>query len=165
VADSALLPAVEAEALSVELSEEVLTVLAPDELPFLSDAVRDFRDGRIPEPGSKTRDEPLGFGIELSLLAPYVLAVMPSVINFLAGIFAESAKEEAATALGSLIRRLLRRRDAAAETSVRLTAEQGRRVRSVTYERAMTVGLDKKRAALLADAVVGSLSVAGPDER
>jgi hypothetical protein len=28
----------------------------------------------------------------------------------------------------------------------------------------MTVGLDKKRAALLADAVVGSLSVDGSDE-
>lgn len=165
MADSASLPALEAEALSVELSEEVLTVLAPDELPFLSDAVQDFRDGRIPDPGSKTRDEPLGFGIELSLLAPYVLAVMPSVINFLAGIFAESAKEEAVTALGSLIRRLFRRRGAAAETGIRLTTEQGRRVRSVTYERAMTVGLDKKRAALLADAVVGSLAIAGSDER
>jgi hypothetical protein len=160
-----LLPASEAEALSVELSEEVLTVLAPDELPFLPDAVQDFRDGRIPDPGSKTRDEPLGFGIEWSLLAPYVLAVMPSVINFLADIFAESAKQEAVTALGSMIRRLFRRRGAAAETSVQLTTEQGRRVRSATYERAMTVGLDKKRAALLADAVVGSLSIAGSDER
>lgn len=164
MADSALLSAPEAEALSVELSEEVLTALAPDELPFLPDAIQDFRDGRIPDPGSKTRDEPLGFGIELSLLAPYVVAVMPSVINFLADIFAESAKEEAVTALGSLIRRLFRRRGAAAETSVRLTTAQGRRVRSVTYERAMTVGLDKKRAALLADAVVGSLSVDGSDE-
>ena len=165
MADSAALPALEAEDLSVELSEEVLTVLAPDELPFLSDAVQDFRAGRIPDPGSKTRDEPLGFGIELSLLAPYVLAVMPSVINFLADIFAESAKEEAVTALSSLIRRLFRRRGAASETSVRLTTEQGRRVRSVTYERAVTVGLGKKRAALLADAVVGSLSIASSDER
>jgi hypothetical protein len=34
----------------------------------------------------------------------------------------------------------------------------------VAFERAITVGLDREQAGLLADAVVGSLLVSGPDE-
>ena len=164
MAESMLLPGAEVDALTLELSKEVLTVLAPDELPFFADVVQDFHDGRQAGPDSRSRDEPLGFGIELSLLAPYVVAVMPSVVSFLADILAASAKQEAATALGLMIRRLFKRPSAASEATVRLTAEQGRQVRGITYKRAMAVGLDKERAGLLADAVVGSLSMSGSDD-
>jgi len=163
--ESGLLPASEAEALEVELSQEVLAVLAPDELPFFADVVQDFREGRKAGSNSRTRDEPLGFGIDVSLFAPYIVAVMPFVVNFLAGILAASAKQEGVTALHLLIRRLFKRRSQAAKATVRLTAEQGRQVRSITYKQAMSVGLDKARAGLLADAVVGSLAVSGSDDR
>jgi hypothetical protein len=163
MAESALLPEDEAENLSVELSKEVLTVLAPDELPFFSDVVQGLRDGHKVGPGSETRDEPLGFGIELSLLAPYVISVMPSVVNFLGQVVTASAQQEAAAGLSALIRKFFKRPQEKAGR-VRLTLAQGQAVRTITYDRAITVGLDKERAGLLADAVVGSISVGDSDE-
>ena len=163
--ESALLPEHETDSLSTELSRHVVETLAPDELPFFADAVNDFHDHRSVEPGSRSRDEPLGFGAEFSLLAPYVITVMPAIINFLAGILASAAQEEIATGLGTMIRGLFKGRgqgDNPAPAS--LSAEQGRRVREVTRTRAIDVGLDQKRAALLADAVVGALSIAGSDD-
>lgn len=163
MAHSGLLTADEAESLSVELSQEVLMVLAPDELPFFPDVVADFRSR--PEAGrkSRSRDEPLGFGTELSLLTPYVISVMPAVVSFLGQVVAASAQQEAAAGLSALIRRLFKRPEGNREAT-RLTVAQSQAVRSVTFERAITVGLDRAQAGLLADAVVGSLSVSDSDE-
>jgi hypothetical protein len=102
VGESALLPAHETDSLSTELSRHVVETLAPDEIPFFVDAVKDFHDHRSIEPGSRSRDEPLGFGAEFSLLAPYVITVMPTIINFLAGVLSSIAQEEIATGLGPL---------------------------------------------------------------
>ena len=130
---------------------------------FSRNVVADFRSK--PEAGhkSKSRDEPLGFGTELSLLTPYVISVMPAVVSFLGQIAAASAQQEAAAGLSALIRRLFKRFGGDRETT-RLTVAQGQAVRSVTFERAIAVGLDREQAGLLADAVVGSLSVSDSDE-
>jgi hypothetical protein len=165
VGESALLPAHETDSLSTELSRHVVETLAPDEIPFFVDAVKDFHDHRSIEPGSRSRDEPLGFGAEFSLLAPYVITVMPTIINFLAGVLSSIAQEEIATGLGPMIRGLFKGGGQAENTApATLTAEQGRQVREITRTRAIDVGLDQKRAALLADAVVGALSIAGSDD-
>jgi hypothetical protein len=164
MAESPLLTEVEEQSLSTELSRDVLESLAPDELPFFDDVVTDLRHQRKVIPDTRRRDEPLGFGTELSLLAPYVVTVMPAVVHFLSDVLASVAEQEAAAGLEAVIRRLFRR-PSDGPARVNLTAEQGRQVREVTRGRAIAVGLDRERAELLADAVVGALSVAGTDDR
>lgn len=158
-----ILTEVEEQDLSTELSRDVLETLAPDELPFFDEVVTDSRNQRKVI-SAKRRDEPLGFGIELSLLAPYVVAVMPTVIHFLGGVFASVAEQEAATGLKAIIRQLFRHEPSDGASKVKLTAEQGRQIQEMTCSQAMAVGLNRERAGLLADAVVGALAIADVDD-
>jgi hypothetical protein len=113
------------------------------------------------------RDEALGFGLDLALLTPYVLAVAAPVLSFLVQTVASAAKEEATPHVRELVRRLFIRssgKDARPERRAReplaLTGEQAREVREVALARATDLGLPAEQARLLADSVVGGLVVA-----
>ena len=98
-----------------ELARAVVRCVAPEELGLFAETEADyFRD-----PGlvlrARSRDEAVGFGLDLALLTPYVLAVGTAVVHFLALVVSDAVRDEARDELKPVIagrvRRLLRRDD------------------------------------------------------
>jgi hypothetical protein len=150
--------------LVAELARLALERAAPEELVLFPETAEEyFKDPQaVLDP--KRRDEALGFGLDLAMLTPFVLAVATPVIRFLASTVAEAAGQEAKPLVTRLVRRLLRRPDPAPEATEPapppLSTDQVRQVRDIAYQRAKNLGLDEDQAVLLADSVVGGL-VAG----
>ncbi|HET6561168.1 MAG TPA: hypothetical protein VFG72_04780 [Marmoricola sp.] len=152
-----------------ELARTVLEHSAPEELVIFEETSEEyFRDpDGVLNPAR--RDEALGFGLDLALLTPYVLAVAAPVVTFLLQTVAAAAKEEATPRVKELVRRLFNRAgdrspgaapDAGEKEPLALTGEQAREVREVALARAKDLGLPAEQARLLADSVVGGLVVA-----
>jgi hypothetical protein len=157
-----------------ELACAVVRCVAPEELGLFAETEADyFRD-----PGlvlkARSRDEAVGFGLDLALLTPYVLAVGTAVVHFLAMVVSDAVRDEARDELKPVIagrvRLLLRRDDPAAagrrqpeehDRAPGVTVDQAQEVRQVALRQAMRSGLDHEKAALLADAFVGALLVNG----
>ncbi|GAA3590291.1 hypothetical protein GCM10022419_086090 [Nonomuraea rosea] len=160
---AAQLPPDAENALVAELARLVLEESAPEELVlFQENAAEYFRDPRA-VPAARSRDEPVGFGLDLVMLTPYVLAVSVPVVQFLVTTMAEAVAAESATHVVGLVRRRFRRKEAAPALDAApggvepLSREQLREVREVAYRAAQGVKLGDEQAKLLADAVVGGL--------
>jgi hypothetical protein len=172
----------QAETLTMELTQRVLQDLAPDEIEILDITAAEY----FAEPDAvlnpKRRDESLGFGLEVGLLTPYVLAALTPVVEYVASIVLATAREEARPRMEALVRRIFRPRaqpagspDGAAtpaaperpaappadEGHLALTREQARHVRDLALDRARDSGMPDDRARLLADSLVGALVVDG----
>lgn len=144
-----------------EFARQVLAAAAPEELAVFEETSAEFH--RDPEGvlSARGRDEAVGFGLDLALLTPYVLAVATPVLGFLMSTVLDAARDEARPVVADLVRRLFRRAPPdAKEKPIRLTSEQAARVRDVAYDRAVDLGLPPDKARLLADAVAGGLAVA-----
>lgn len=175
-------------ALLREFTEVVVADVAPDELLLLPSTTEEFFEDPDKMIRVRSRDEPVGFGLDLELVSPYVLAVAGPVLTYLLSVAAETVKEGSKTLVGEWIRALFKRKDEAGVTdgassdptastevvpanqagdtgrgvaAAALTVEQARRLHDIAYERATLLGLPKDRARLLADAVVGGVQVAG----
>lgn len=149
-----------------ELAQHVLEVAAPEELVLFDETAEEYfadPDGVLKARG---KDEAVGFGVELVLLTPYILAVVTPVIQLLVDMFGEAIRKDGQSSAGGFIGRLLHRPAAgSADSSDRppaaLTADQLGLVRTVALERARGVGLTDDKAGLLADAIAGGVAVAG----
>jgi len=157
-----------------ELTCTVLRRVAPEELVVFDETAADyFRDPELVLNGRR-RDEAVGFGLEMALLTPYVLAVGTVVVRFLGSIVSDAVRDEVRDELKPVIagpvRRLFRREGAppadrresgGPDRAPGVTAEQAREVRRVALLQARRSGLDDEKASLLADAFVGALLVNG----
>jgi hypothetical protein len=155
-----------------ELAQLMLQRVAPDELTLYEEtSVEFFRDPQALLK-ARPREEAVGFGLEVALVTPSVLAVAAEVARFLATVLADSARDELHDQLKPVIARRVKRllgqdsqpdaadRDPAAMRSTPapgLTAEQLHEVRSIALERARQSGMDDSQAILLADALAGAL--------
>jgi hypothetical protein len=163
VDDASTLPPEAEHELIAELARLALDEAAPEELVLFPETAEEyFRDPQaVLDP--KRRDEALGFGLDLAMLTPYVLAVATPVVQFLASTVAEAIGEESKPLVIRFVRRLLRRPDPAPEVTEpappSLSTDQVRQVRELAYQRARNLGLDEDQAVLLADSVVGGLVV------
>ncbi|MFC4116239.1 hypothetical protein [Nonomuraea zeae] len=160
---AAQLPLDAENALVAELARLVLEESAPEELVLFEDnAAEYFRDPRAVA-AFRPRDEPVGFGLDMVMLTPYVLAVAVPVVQFLVTTMAEAVAAESATHLVGLVRRRFRRKEVAAAQDAAparvepLSKEQLREVREIAFRAAQGVQLADEQAKLLADAVVGGL--------
>jgi hypothetical protein len=170
----------EDRALITELSQSVLAQAAPDELIVFDETAREYFADPAATLRPHGRDEPVGFGIDIALLTPYVLAVATPVIQLIVGMVADAAHTDSRSVLAPLVRRLLRLPAQAAPEAapgdapeagaasgtgdaapLALTPEQARQIHDVALERGRTIGLADDQASMLADAVVGGLVVAG----
>lgn len=160
-ADAVLTPDDE-RALTVELAGLVVRDVKPAEMEIFDDTVEEYfedPDAALRPPG---RDEPLGFGFEGLLLAPYVLAVAGPVIRYLGGLIIEATQAEVRPRLVALVRRLIHTAAARpTDPPVALSAEQVRHVRTIVVQTAEQIKLDESRTRLLADAVAGQLIATG----
>ena len=150
-----------------ELARTILETSAPEELVIFGETAEEYFQDPDAVLHPTRRDEALGFGLDLALLTPYVLAVVTPVLGFLVQTVAAAAKDEATPRIRELVRRLFNRpaehqeRDQGEHERMALTAEQAREVREVALARATDLGLPDEQARLLADSVVGGLVVAG----
>jgi len=164
----------------IELARPAVAVAAPEELPLLESTVDALtaRRGWRRHRASRSEDM-LGFGWDGAVPVVTVAAVgaAQAALAFLAGQAVEVVREEASGALRerlrgalrALVRRLRRRPDEAPPPAARagegaapLTAGQLREVRRVALDRALGAGLDRDRAELVADAIVGRLATPDP---
>ena len=155
-----------------ELARSVVRQVAPEELVLFDETAVDyFRDpGR--QLSASGRDEAVGFGLDLALLTPYVLAAGTVVVRFLAAAISDAVRDEVRDELKPVVagpvRRLFRRDDLAGhrtaaehDPALTVTAGQAREVRRIALQQARKSGLDDEKASLLADAFVGALLVNG----
>lgn len=163
-------------ALITALAERVLEQTAPEELVLFEDTTEQYFEDPQRALVPSRREEDVGFGLDLTLLTPYVLAVATAVVRFLATTIADTAREDAESAIASFVRRLYRRppardsdagdgRDshdtAATQGPGPLDPDRSRRVYAVALEKAQALGLAPERADLLATSVVGALALEG----
>jgi hypothetical protein len=162
VGGGAQLPPETENELVAELARLALERAAPEELVLFQETAEEYFQDPQAVLDPRSRDEALGFGIEVAMLTPYVLAVATSVIRFLASTVADAAGQEAKPLVTGIVRRLLRRPQPtpeAVDAPPPLSGDQARQVREVAYQHAKRLGLDEDQAALLADSVVGGLVV------
>ena len=154
-----------------DLARGVVARVAPQEMPTFrvqSDSYFRAPEAALKRAGERGRDEALGFGAAeaAALVTPAALAIATTVIAFLFDIVREAMKTEATSALRERVKGMIGSgRSAAAGTASgapTLTAEQISLVRQTALEKALQLRLSEDQATLLADAVVGSLSLSRP---
>jgi hypothetical protein len=155
-------------------AREVLASAAPEELAVFDETAEEFHRDPDKVLSTQGRDEAVGFGLDLALITPYVLAVAAPVLSYLLNAVGEAAKSEAQPVIKNLVHRLFHRRkpadgtpeektgtgDDADDEAISLSPAELAEVREVALARATDLGLPVERARLLADAVVGGLNVA-----
>jgi hypothetical protein len=163
--DTYVLPTEQNRVLVTQMAEAVLEQVAPEELVLFDDTAAEYFKDPDKALQAGSRDEPVGFGLEMALLTPYVLAVAGPVVKFLVSLVADSANEGSKTLVAEWMRRVFKSKDepptAAAASPEALTPDQAHRVRAVAYERATFLGLPATTASVLADSVIGALVVTG----
>jgi hypothetical protein len=160
---AAVLSTAEEHELVGALAEMVLEQAAPEELALFPELTDEYFRDPDAAVHVRHRDEAVGFGLELAMLTPYVLAVVTPVVRMLASLVEESVHDELKPTVAQLVHRLFRRVDPTTSEGTEppeLTADQLRRIRTTAYERGRQLGLDEPRADLLADSVVGRLATA-----
>ncbi|MFJ5958832.1 hypothetical protein ACIQC5_23070 [Paenarthrobacter sp. NPDC092416] len=147
-------------ALSASLARRALERAAPDELMFFDDAAAEYFADRGKALSAGKRDETLGFGIELALLAPFALAVAEYVVGLIGDLVADAVKDVANPRIAAVLSKLMpatSSKDVA--TGQDLTREQRQRVYEAAVAEGQRLGLETSTATLLAHAVVGALDV------
>jgi hypothetical protein len=152
------LTADEEQALVRALAEAALERAAPEELAVFDETAEEYFAAPDAVLNPKRRDEAVGFGLELALLTPAVLAAAQAVLHFLVGAVAEAVHDEAKATVADRLKRLLGHAGDAAPAS--LSPQQLRRVRDLAFERVRASGADEAQASLVADAIAGGLAVA-----
>jgi hypothetical protein len=90
------------------LAELALEQAAPEELALFPETADEyFRDPEATLRADR-RDEAVGFGLELAMLTPYILAVGTAVVKMLASLVQRSVEDELQPSVAHLVRRLLR---------------------------------------------------------
>lgn len=164
--ERAVVTAQDEQALVRELAETVLADAAPEELALFEETAQEYFES--PERVLRARggDEAVGFGLDVAMLTPYVLAAVTPVVSFLISTIADSVRDEMKPQVAALVRRLFRGEattagEPAAAAVPRLTPEQARRIREIAHQRALSLGLPDSTASVLADSVVGGVMVSG----
>jgi hypothetical protein len=145
-----------------EVARGLVAQTAPQELPlFRATSEAYFADPDQVLAGKEDRDEMLGFGAEavVTLVTPVALEVAKTVVGYLATQLVSVMEQHAGEAIATQVRKLFHRDTAGADAPPPLTSDQLARVRDLALEKARQLNLADNQAHLLADAMVGSLSL------
>lgn len=141
------------------LTAAALDRAAPDELVVLDDTAEEYFADPAALLHPRGRDEAVGFGVEIALITPYLLAVASPVVKFLLDTVTGAAQDAAKPVVVRVARRLIRggRPDPGAGAVPPLSADQVRYAREIAFGQARRLGLAEAQSALLADAIAGGL--------
>lgn len=140
------------------LGHELVSQLAPEELPLYPALLRQFEDPKGGRGRSRSSDDQLlGFGA-----AEAVMMLTPVILSFSRSFWEALVAEAAHTAVGGLLDYIKAhhpgRHEAAAATPPRLTDSQLQLIRTVAERQASRLAVPEDQAKLLADAMVGVLT-------
>lgn len=154
-----VLPEAEEREIVSTLSRLVVGDHAPDELPFFDEAAIEFFED--PDAAAKpASEESLGFGLELAMMTPALLAAMTAVVRFVASIALDVALAESTSQLSMVVRRLFGISKPGVDANPpALSVPDARRVRQVAVDRLSAAGVQADEASFLADAIVGRLFI------
>jgi hypothetical protein len=138
------------------LGRELVSDLAPEELPLFPSQLRQFQGADRGRRDKSSDDQILGFGTAeaLTMLTPVILSFASS---FWQALVAEAAQGSAHGVLDFIKVHLPGRHEAATPP---LTADQLQLVRRVAGRESRLLGISEDQANLLADAIVGVLTAA-----
>ena len=145
-----------------DVARGLVAQTAPQELPlFRATSEAYFEDPQKVLEQKRGKDEMLGFGVEIAMfVAPVALEVAKAVVKFVADELRKSTQKEASGLIEERVHRLFHRGDAGGDPEPGLTREQLASVHEVALKTATELKLPKPQADLLADSVVGRLSIA-----
>ncbi|BCQ29716.1 hypothetical protein NK8_79070 (plasmid) [Caballeronia sp. NK8] len=147
-----------------DFSRDVLTQLAPQELPlFTTISAAWFADPAAAMKASKNRDAALGFGTEAFsiLFTPLILQVVSEIMPILGGIALKATETAVGEEVSIRVRKMFRRGEAdtnaSADAASVLTREQLGDVHQHVIAAGKRLRLESVQAQRLADAVVAQL--------
>ncbi len=153
-----------------EFAKQVLAEVAPEELAIFDETAQEYHEDPRGVLSASGRDEAVGFGLDLAMLTPYVLALSGPVLAYLLKTVGDAAKKESQPLIADWVHRLFRHghgdqkadpdRQAEPDRPVTISPEEAAQVREVALARAHDLKLPDEKARLLADAIVGGLNVA-----
>ena len=152
----------EGQKLIKELSKVIVVEVAPEEIDLFDELVVEyFRDPTPPDRSQTQKDDPLGFGIEETLIAvtPSATAVANIIINYLLTEVIKITESERAEEVKRKIKALF---SSEREDKVKpepLTKEQLENIRKLARKQAINFGIGPERAERMADALIGSLAL------
>jgi hypothetical protein len=152
--------------LVAELSRDMVIQVAPQETPlFKANSEAYFKN---PEGMLKTqtgKDDMLGFGAAeaIPFLTPIILSVMSEVVKFVTEEVKKSLKAEGSNLISDTVKRMFNQSRSLQKPDEKavpvLTTAQLAQVRKIAFEKARQLNLPENKAKLLADSVVGRLSL------
>jgi hypothetical protein len=152
----------EGRAFIAEVSKNVVSQVAPEELDLFDDLVQEyFDDPTPPDPEEAASDDALGFGLGGALVAatPAVAAMANVVLGFLLTEVINIAKDQAGGMAVEKLRAHFSTRGESGTGSPPLTTEQLVKVKQLASDQAKAFGMDDDEARKMADALVGSLAL------
>ncbi|MBI4739785.1 hypothetical protein HY772_09720 [Candidatus Woesearchaeota archaeon] len=144
-----------------EISKDLVTQLAPEELDLFGELAQDYFDDPKPLSKSKHSDDPLGFGIfeAMTIMTPVAMAMASTVLTFVTTEVIKSAKDESAAVIKKKIKALFNKADKQEADSPSLTKEQMEQVKKLAYKQATDFGMDAATAEKMSNALIGSLAL------
>jgi hypothetical protein len=144
-----------------ELSKEIVVDVAPEEIDLFDELVAGyFQDPTPPDVSQPQKDDPLGFGIEETLIAvtPAATAVAQMIISYLLTEIIKITESEHAEKVKRKIKALFssERKD---QEPAALTKEQLEHIRKLARKQAIKFGIGPDKADRMADALIGSLAL------
>lgn len=149
-------------ALTVEFTGLLLASVAPDELPVLDESAQEYFADPAAALADGRDDVPLGSGLDVAMITPYLMAVASAVLPVLGQFAADTAKDVGKDLVKdpivTTIRRLFRRSPTEPAAAALGPAEIDR-VRAVVLRQSAALGLPPAQAELIANATAGALHV------
>ena len=149
------------------ISRDLVSELAPDELELFDDLAQEYRANPNPPDATHGTDSALGFGLDAGVVAmsPAVMAAVTGAFGFVVTIAADTLKEQSKTVIVAAVKKLFEAKKsepAASEPApIVLTPDQLREVQKIAAEQARRFGLKKDEAEKLADSLAGRLAMGG----
>ena len=142
-----------------EISLDVVTQVAPEELDLFDELVQEyFEDPSPPDLSATVSDDPLGFGLAETLVAvtPAATALVSVVLSYLLTEVIKATQEEGAAVLKRKIKKLF---NPDSQEASPLTQPQLEQIKKLARKQAIQFGLNSKQAEQMAAALIGSLAL------
>jgi hypothetical protein len=156
-----------------EISRDIVAQTAPAELPLFRAISESY--AKNPEKTLKVhqgKDEDLGFGgsEEVALLmTPIVLEVVKTIVKYLADEIKKSLEKETHERIDQYIKKIFKKYGTPkdkqqpspdqSQLAPGLNTAQLKQVRQLAFEKARQLALPEEQAGLLADSIIGSLTI------
>jgi len=160
------------QAAIAELTKEVVTEVAPEELELFDELLQEYLDQpESPNPLTADANDPLGFGLANVMVAatPAIAAAVSAGITFLLTVVWNAAEESAVAFIKQQLQQRFQRKQKTDIASLDLTKEQLIQLKQVVHSTVLRFGTEQAAAGQISDAVIVALvlspNVEGPLQR